>query len=194
MELFDIKRFIGKIRESIPLDDVVSILEKLSKDPTLNKISENAGTVGGIIKIALHITEMFYQAKVPEEKRLSLTLIRIMLGSARDSLPYSVSNVKLEEIFDTADPNQFQSIVLELFDAKYYENSNVIIPSDLREHPVFIKFKDLLRDALEEFNHKHESKISIPQFLIEFDSNLLFKLEEEKKNNASLNEGIVLPM
>jgi hypothetical protein len=50
---------------------------------------------------------------------------------------------------------------------------------------VFIKFKDLLRNALE-FNHRHESKISIPQFLYEFDSIHLFKLEEEKKDNEDL--------
>jgi len=107
-----------------------------------------------------------------------------LLSSAKDSLPYSVANVKPEEIFDAGDSNKFQSIVLELFDPKYYEDSAVI--TDFREHPVFIKFKDLLRNALEEFNHRNESKISIPQFLYEFDSIHLFKLEEEKKDNEDL--------
>jgi hypothetical protein len=98
--LFDVKRFIEKFREFIPTEDVFSILEKLPKDPTLDLVSKNAGTVGDIIKIALHITEKVYEAKVPVEKRLSLTLMRIMLESAKDSLPYSISNLKIEEIFD----------------------------------------------------------------------------------------------
>ena len=33
------------------MDDVITVLVRLPNDPTLNRISENAGTVGGIIKI-----------------------------------------------------------------------------------------------------------------------------------------------
>lgn len=95
MGLFDIKRFIGRMKELIPVDDVVNTLEKLPTDPTFRQISENAGTIGGIIKIALHVTETVYEKKVPAETRLSLTMMRLMIKSAKDSLPYSASNIKI---------------------------------------------------------------------------------------------------
>jgi hypothetical protein len=185
--LFDIKRFIDKFRELIPTEDVVSILEKLPDDPTLNQISENAGTVGAVIKIALHITEKVYEAKVPVEKRLSLTLMRIMLESAKDSFPYSVSNVKIEDIFDKGSSQEFENIVLELFEK--HSNKSVSkkpIISYLPDHPAFIKFKDLLSNGIKEFNRKNKSNIDVSLFTTEFNSNLLIKLEDEKADNQEL--------
>ena len=185
--MFDIKRFVGKFRELIPTDDVVSILEKLPDDPTLNQISESAGTVAGIIKIALHITEKVYEAKVPVEKRLSLTLMRIMLESARDSLPYSILNVKIEEVLDDQPNLGFESIVLELFDPKYNEAvDEQRIITYLPDHPVFNKFRNLLKNGIDKFNHHHEFNVNIPKFLMEFNLNLITKLEEEGGNNQDL--------
>jgi hypothetical protein len=75
---------------------------------------------------------------------------------------------------------------LDLFDAKYYEGSAEVITSDLREHPVFTRFKDQLKNAVEEINQKQGYNISIPQFLMEYDSNLLIKLSEEKNKNEEV--------
>lgn len=42
------------------------------------------------------IDDMVYQKTVPVENRLSPTLIRMMLESAKDSILYSVSNLKFK--------------------------------------------------------------------------------------------------
>ncbi len=63
LRLMDIGLFIKKIKELVPMDDVITVLEKLPNNPTLNKISENAGTIGGTIKIVLHITKKFMKQR-----------------------------------------------------------------------------------------------------------------------------------
>jgi hypothetical protein len=116
MGLFDVKNFIDRIKALIPVDDVVAALEKLPID----EISQNAGTYGGIFKIALIITEKAYQNVVPVEKRLSLTLMRIMIR--KDSFPYSVSSIKIDDILSKEKTtDEFGNIVLEMFDPKYFE-------------------------------------------------------------------------
>ena len=142
MGLFDVKHFINRIKELIPVDDVVETLERLPID----QISENAGTYGGIIKIALLVTEKAYQKVVPVEKRLSLSLMRIMIESARDSLPYSVSNIKIDEIFSKeSSSDEFGNIILELFDSN--ASANRVTVEYFPDHPVFIKFRNLLKDV-----------------------------------------------
>src|SRR3954471_12679926 len=96
--MFDVKRFIEKLQQNIPLDNITILLGRLPKDSTLNIISENAGSIGDIIKIILEITEKLYDSKVPADRRLSITLMRIMLESAKCSLPYLVSNTKVKDI------------------------------------------------------------------------------------------------
>jgi hypothetical protein len=81
---------------------------------------------------------------------------------------------------------QFENIVLELFDPKYNEVGNRYLP----DHPVFIKFKDLLGNGIKRFNDNYASSsitiINLPLFLTEFNSNLLINLEEEKLNDKDL--------
>jgi hypothetical protein len=89
------------------------------------------------IKVALHIIEKVYDTKIPVQKLLPLTLMRIMLQSAKDSLPYSVSSMKVEEVLGDRTNLEFEDIVLELFDQKYQddiigEGNRIII-----DHPVF---------------------------------------------------------
>jgi hypothetical protein len=118
--MMDVGRFIQKIKGFVPeLDDVLKVLEKLPDDLTLKEISKAAPFVGDSIKVALHIIEKVYDAKIPVQKRLSLTLMRTMLESASHSLPYSVSNVKVEEVLGDQRDSDFEDIVLELFDQKY---------------------------------------------------------------------------
>ena len=190
----DVGRFIEKIKEIIPIEDITSVLERLPNDPTLMQISENAGTIGGVIKIALHITDKVYKTGVSVDKRLSLTLMRIMLESAVDSLPYSVSNTKVEDILGkkgNGRSEEFEKLVLELLDSKYNQyidnnqrNIDAKISTYLPDHPVFIKFKDLLSQGIKTINHNHGyDLISVPVFLTEFNSNVVIKLEEEKAKN-----------
>jgi hypothetical protein len=179
--MFDVKRFIERLQQNIPFDEVTSLLGRLSDDPTLKLISENAGSIGDIIKIILKITEKIYDSKVSADKRLSIVLMRIMLESAKDSLPYIASNTKIKDIVNDDENSfgkDFENIVLELFDSKYYndiennsnkESSTKI--STIPDHPVFINFKDLLVKGIKEINKKHEYDIiSIPRFLTEFNS------------------------
>jgi hypothetical protein len=185
--MMDIGRFIQKIKDFIPIDDVTTVLEKLPDDPTLKEISKDAPFVGGSIKVALHIIEKVYDAKIPVQKRLSLTLMRIMLESARDSLPYSVSNVKVEEVLGDRKDSEFEDIVLELFDQKYNRDIVDKVITYLPDHPVFTKFRNLLSNEIKSYNDKNRSNtINIPLFLTEFNSNLLMRLEEEKTNNSDL--------
>ena len=181
MGLFDVKHFIDRIKALIPVDDVVGALEKLPID----EISQNAGTYGGIFKIALLITEKAYQNVVPVEKRLSLILMRIMIQSAEDSFPYSVSSIKIDDIFSkekTSD--EFGDIVLKIFDSKYFANKVTIV--DILDHPVFDKFRDLLKFGLEKHNEKYEPKVNIPLFVTEFNWKLLTNLKEEESKNKDL--------
>ncbi len=185
MTLFDFQRFIDKIKNSVPIDDVIDMLEKLPSDPTFRHISENAGTIGGAIKITLHVTDKVYRAKVPVKKLLSLALIRIMVESAKDSIPYSVSNFKIDEIFSKeSNSEEFEDIVLELFDSR--DNTDEGMIDYLPYHPVFIRFGNLLKDAINSYNQKYEANINIQKLLTEFNSNLLIKLEEEKSRNNDL--------
>jgi hypothetical protein len=99
--LLEVDRFIDKIKKAIPIDNVVSILEKLpTEDPFLKDISQGAGTVDSIIKIALHLSKKIYAIKIPVGNRLSITLMRIMLESTKVSLLYSFSNIKIEELLE----------------------------------------------------------------------------------------------
>jgi hypothetical protein len=188
----DIGRFMQKIKEFISIDDVTAVLEKLnSNNSTLKEISKDAPFVGGSIKVALHIIEKVYDAKIPLQKRLSLTLMRIMLESARDSLPYSVSNMKIEDVLGDRTNLEFEDIILELFDKKY--NQGDIVDGENRaitylpDHPVFTKFRNLLSNEIKIYNDKNTSNtINIPLFLTEFNANLLIRLEEEKNNNKYL--------
>lgn len=187
--MMNVGRFIQKIKGFIPeLDDVLKVLEKLPNDPTLKEISKDAPFVGGSIKLALNIIEKVYDVKIPVQKRLPLTLMRIMLESARDSLPYSVSN---EEVLGDQRDFEFEDIVLELFHQKYnqgdiVDEENKVI-TYLPDHPVFAKFRNLLSNEIEIYNDKNTSNtINIPLFLTEFNSNLLIRLEEEKTNNRDL--------
>jgi hypothetical protein len=117
-----------------------------------------------------------------------------MLESARDSIPYSVSKLKVEEIFDGQDSSKvFENIVLELFDSKY--NQEDIISDEgkaityLPDHPVFAKFRNFLTSGIKKYNDNrsgHDTIISIPLFLTEFNSNLLIKLDEQKANSQDL--------
>lgn len=184
----DVGHFITKIKELIPMDDVISVLEKLPADPTLKDISKDAPFVGGSIKIALHIIEKVYEKKIPVDKRLSLTLMRIMLESAEDSLPFSVTNVKVEEIVaDKGDSDDFENIVLKLFDPKYNQDINKTQSiTDLPNHPVFEDFKNLLGNGIATINHKYGYNINIGLFLTEFNSNFVLRLEKENTSNKNL--------
>jgi hypothetical protein len=114
-----------------------------------------------------------------------------MLESARDSIPYSVSNVKVEEVLGDQRDSEFEDIVLDLFDQKYNQGDTVDeenkVITYLPDHPVFSKFRNLLSDEIKIYNDKNRSNtINIPLFLTEFNSNLLFRLEEEKTNNKDI--------
>ncbi len=195
--MFDVKRFLEKFNEVVPIDNIQSILEKL-KEPELHLISENAGTIGGIIKIILHIADKIYTAKVPVYTRLSFILMRILLESANDSLPYSVSKTNLKDIISEKengfDVDGFGNIILELFDSKYdldtddnQKNTDFKISAYLPDHPVFIKFKELLKEKINTINSNHGCEfINSSLFLTEFNSNVIIKLEEAKGNDKDI--------
>lgn len=188
IHLFEVNRFIDKIKKLIPTADIINLLEKLPKeDSFLKEISEGAGTIGGIIKITLHVSEKLYEIKVPVEKRLSITLMRIMLESAKDSLPYSFSNIKIEELLKNKKEKpdeEFENIILELFDTTHNEATSNYLP----DHPVFMKFKNLLRTRIEEFNKESQTHINVPLFLTEFNSNVIIQLEKEQSTNEDLKK------
>jgi uncharacterized protein YjbI with pentapeptide repeats len=184
--------FVQKIKEIIPINDQISeILEKIPNDKALKQISDNAPFVGGIIKIVLTVIEKVYEAKVPPQKRLPFTIMRILLKSAENSLPYA-ADMKVEEFFgNKGNTDKFENIVLELFDPRYEDNimlgQDTEKITDLRDHPVFTKFKSLFTKGIEIYNSKHEdNKISIPRFLNEFDLNVQLRLDEERENNQDL--------
>jgi len=193
--MFDVKRFIESLQKYLPYIDIANLLGKLSDNPTLKIIAENNGSIGNLIQLLMTITKEIYDSKVSPDKRLSIILMRIMLESAKDSLPFIASNTKIKDFINNNENEfvkNFENIVLDLFDSKYYDNSDgnnkesCTKISTIPDHPVFINFKDLLVKGIIEINKKHEyGIISIPRFLTEFNSNVIIKLEDETKDNKN---------
>jgi hypothetical protein len=179
----------------------MKLLAKLTSNESLKMISENTGTIGYVITIVLKISEELYYSQVPEDKRLLIILMKIMLKSAQNSLPYTVSNTSLKDIVsnnvDTYDI-AFENIVLDLFEPNHFKDidgiqntsitKNSTIP-DIPDHPAFIKFKDLLTQCIKEINNSHGYDIiNIPRFLTEYNSNVILQLKEESQNVKENND------
>jgi uncharacterized protein YjbI with pentapeptide repeats len=187
--MFDIQRYIYKFKQAINVDEVVKILEKLPQDSALQQISQNAGLVGSIINVGVHVIEKIYESKIPIQTRLSFTLTRMMLESAKDSLQFD-SDVKIENILtEDKDSEEMENIVVESLNPKYYEDTyarNAI--TYLPDHPIIVKFRNMLKKGISDYNSKNGSNISISLFLTEFNTTLLKKLEEERNSNKDLEK------
>jgi len=178
--LFDLKRFIDKFKQKVNIDEIIRILEKLPQDPSLQQVSQNAGFVGGILKVGLEITEKVYEAKVPLHTRLSFTLMRIMLESANDSLKL-VSSSNAEKILgEDRDSKGIEDAVID--SARPLESEEASW-NYLPDHPIISRFRDQLKVRVSEYNSKFNSNVNVPLLLTEFNSNVIIKAEEEKDKN-----------
>jgi hypothetical protein len=88
---------LDRIERVVPINDIATLFEKISDDSTY-KAFKNAGTIGSIFDIILQLTYVIYTTAINIYKRLSFVLVRMMLESAQNSLPYSVINTKVTEI------------------------------------------------------------------------------------------------
>jgi hypothetical protein len=92
------------------------------------------------------VTEKIYQISVPADKRLSITLMRILLSSAQTTLPFSSKNIKISEMFEEKDSEELENIVLELFNPTFKDigNYNGGFIHYIPDHPILSKFRKLL--------------------------------------------------
>ena len=58
VKMFNTDHYRDRIKDSIPIDELVGILQKMPNDPKYIQTSLNAGIVGGVIKIALQESSM----------------------------------------------------------------------------------------------------------------------------------------
>jgi hypothetical protein len=134
------------------------------------------------------VTEKIYQISVPADKRLSITLMRILLSSAQTTLPFSSKNIKISEMFEEKDSEELENIVLELFNPTFKDigNYNGGFIHYIPDHPILSKFRKLLSQVLSEYSQRENIEIDIPEFLTEFNYNLVKNLENEKHSNSEL--------
>jgi len=145
--------------------------------------------VGAVINVGVNVIGKIYGSQIPIQTRLSLTLTRIMLESAKDSLQFD-SHLKIESILtEDKDSEEIENIVVESLNPKYYEGTyaqNAI--TYLPDHPIIVRFRNMLKKGISDYNSKNDSNISISRFLTEFNTTLLKKLEEERNINKDLEK------